>query len=360
MLSKFLQAIRFNDFGDTNFITGLRAYAALMVILIHSGGAGLRDLGEIGNKIANLGATGVYIFFVISGFCIANSLAHNPDKKQFWLKRFWRIAPLYFCVCTAGIISIIFNAPVSYWYSHLGPTNLAYDIVMHASFLSFLDYRIANSLVGVEWSIPIEMFWYAIIPFALPMLKTWRGGFILLILTCAVFTAKKIYTYTTPENFTDYAMQWSPLRYAPAFFLGIVAYRLRPWMLKTFTPKLLDIALICIIVITFSELIFLKIINEFFVIIALSFLILLTGGAGRISSIIFESKPALFLGTISYSLYLTHMFFVKILPNFFDTLPLLKFIIIISLTILASIFTYIQIEQRGIGLGEKIYKKLKT
>ena len=52
------------DYGSTAFITGMRAFAALMGVLIHAGGAGFRDLGAIGNNIADFGRTGVYVFFV--------------------------------------------------------------------------------------------------------------------------------------------------------------------------------------------------------------------------------------------------------------------------------------------------------
>ncbi len=56
------------NYGNTNFITGMRAFAALAVIMIHAGGAGFRELGEIGKNVANFGAAGVFVFFVISGF----------------------------------------------------------------------------------------------------------------------------------------------------------------------------------------------------------------------------------------------------------------------------------------------------
>jgi hypothetical protein len=51
------------DYGDTNFITGMRAFAALAVVVIHSGGAGLRNLGQWGINLADIGRTGPYVFF---------------------------------------------------------------------------------------------------------------------------------------------------------------------------------------------------------------------------------------------------------------------------------------------------------
>jgi peptidoglycan/LPS O-acetylase OafA/YrhL len=65
------------DYGDSSFITGMRAFAALAVVLIHSGGAGFRELGAIGNNIADFGKVGVYVFFVISGFSVASSYENS-------------------------------------------------------------------------------------------------------------------------------------------------------------------------------------------------------------------------------------------------------------------------------------------
>ena len=66
-------AVLAKNYGATTFVTGMRAYAATAVVLTHSGGAGLRDLGSIGNHLTELGAQGVTVFFVISGFSVATS-----------------------------------------------------------------------------------------------------------------------------------------------------------------------------------------------------------------------------------------------------------------------------------------------
>lgn len=83
-------------YGATNFVTGMRAWAAIGVLLIHAGGAGLRDLGTFGNRIADFGLTGVFAFFVISGFFVCYSYLNAHNFKAYIAKRLLRIAPLYF------------------------------------------------------------------------------------------------------------------------------------------------------------------------------------------------------------------------------------------------------------------------
>lgn len=145
-----LKAFR-KDYGATSFITGLRAYAVLITILIHAGGAGLYLLGPLGERIVGLGRTGVYMFFVISGFSVANSYIHSKGFGDFLSRRLWRIAPLYYFWL---IIMVAFgNTEVS-----------LYNFLMHVSFLSFADSTIANSILMVEWSIPVEIVWYIFTP----------------------------------------------------------------------------------------------------------------------------------------------------------------------------------------------------
>jgi len=55
-------------YGDTDFVTGLRAVAIVMVLVIHSGA--FVDFGTIGQSVTDNGKFGVQIFFVIAGFTI--------------------------------------------------------------------------------------------------------------------------------------------------------------------------------------------------------------------------------------------------------------------------------------------------
>jgi peptidoglycan/LPS O-acetylase OafA/YrhL len=60
------------NYKDTNFIAGVRAFAAFATVLISAGGFGLREFSLIGNHIGNFGAQGIAVFFVISGFGFDN------------------------------------------------------------------------------------------------------------------------------------------------------------------------------------------------------------------------------------------------------------------------------------------------
>lgn len=222
------------DYGDTNFITGMRAYAAFGVLLIHSGGGGLYQLGETGATLAGLGPLGVYVFFVISGFSVASSFESSTSYFDYINKRLWRIAPIYYFWIAAAIA---LSATSVYWQQNFNVAVDAYNVLMHLFFINFLDYRITSSILGVEWSISIEVFWYFLVP-ALVLACRKRLDLYLMILSSFVLyklTIKhpefiELFKFLRIRNAdAALAMHWTPIPYAFAYCLGISAYKMRIW-----------------------------------------------------------------------------------------------------------------------------------
>lgn len=96
-------------------LDGVRAIAAIMVMLFHSAQAGLPIHGLI-----NFGQTGVDLFFVLSGFLITSILLTHrqndwTEVQIFYARRSLRIFPLYFGYL--AILSFI-GAGISwpYWF----------------------------------------------------------------------------------------------------------------------------------------------------------------------------------------------------------------------------------------------------
>ena len=164
-------------YGDTTFITGLRGFAILGVVLIHTGGAGLRDLGIIGHNIVDLGSTGVYVFFVISGFAVTHSYKISKGYWSYISKRLWRLVPLYYFWLFVYVL---------FWSKSNNPClydglNFIYNIFLHIFFIGYLDYRMANPILNVEWSLFVEFFWYFMIPFLIYFINNSKVRILFLI-----------------------------------------------------------------------------------------------------------------------------------------------------------------------------------
>lgn len=342
------QAPPYFDYGDTNFITGMRAYAAFATVLIHMGGAGLRSLGEVGNLIADIGGAGVYAFFVISGFSVASALNSKPTYRAYLTRRLTRIAPLYF-FWLAAAAAISADKPT------------AYNWLMHLSFLSVFDYKITNSIIGVEWSIPIEVFWYFLLPFLLkPMFEKRWGVPVAIAVSFFIYKASRVipeYIHMPPgEAFL--AMHWSPLPYVFSYCLGAAAFRMRP-SIAPLTSNFVVVFVVGLFALYCGSSRFRAYshASEFFVVTMFTFaLICLGSGKNVVYQRLFASKAALFLGTISYGVYLCHVPINGLLGRLGlePTNASLKFLLVSSLAVAASFLTFRLIEKPFQFLGKRM------
>lgn len=142
-----------------NGIQALRAFAALLVVLLHV--AVTED--KYGNPVGHifdgflLGHAGVDIFFVISGFVMVLTASHRSgssvEARWFLIKRVVRIYPVYWAYCLL-VLGAWMVVPQWINSSSAGDTNLV------ASFLLFPSEGIP--LLMVAWTLEFEIFFYAL------------------------------------------------------------------------------------------------------------------------------------------------------------------------------------------------------
>jgi exopolysaccharide production protein ExoZ len=138
----------------------LRALAALAVVIHHaleeSGGAAGRFSPD---WLTTSGASGVDVFFVISGFIMLH-VSFRPGHKpigpgRFLFRRATRIYPFYWLCCCA----LLGASAVGFMHSHhWGPGDLL---------ATFLLLPVDNGLLGVAWTLVYEVYFYLLFAVAL-------------------------------------------------------------------------------------------------------------------------------------------------------------------------------------------------
>lgn len=73
-----------------------RVMSCIGVVLVHYGQRA--SLNGIFRTITDFGAYGVYMFFIISGFLGYLSYSNSHSCKEYYVRRFSRVLPLYYCI----------------------------------------------------------------------------------------------------------------------------------------------------------------------------------------------------------------------------------------------------------------------
>jgi peptidoglycan/LPS O-acetylase OafA/YrhL len=157
-----------NNATHSDNLTALRLLAASMVLYGH----GFVFLGlpePMFMQWLPMGPLGVYIFFSISGYLVAQSWERDPSAIRFLVRRALRIFPALF-VCT--VLCVVLLGPLltevsqsEYWNS---PHTRGYfsNMLLYITYYLpgvFTHNRLPNAVNGSLWSLPVEFAMYLLI-----------------------------------------------------------------------------------------------------------------------------------------------------------------------------------------------------
>jgi peptidoglycan/LPS O-acetylase OafA/YrhL len=147
-------------------IDALRGAAALGVVLYHAVGQGDKflphNLFQYPIRLVQFGASfgyiGVFLFFVISGFCIhlqwarAKAAGVEPEIRfgAFWKRRIRRLYPPYVITLLLFLLLTAFTVGINVTQFFV------YDLGMHLLMLHNLDPNTCYTINGVFWTLAIE------------------------------------------------------------------------------------------------------------------------------------------------------------------------------------------------------------
>lgn len=150
-------------------IDGLRAIAVLAVVLYHFGIPGLRG-----------GFVGVDVFFVISGFLIGGLLWDELDRtgninlRNFFLRRIRRLAPAFFAMLMASSLAayyILLPSEFRDFGKSLITATLWLSNVQFFRDAGYFDVASESKVLLHTWSLAVEEQFYIALPLLLLLLK---------------------------------------------------------------------------------------------------------------------------------------------------------------------------------------------
>lgn len=343
---------------------GLRGVASIMVLLAHVS-FGYYDhfyrssagLGAVVPYVANFGTFGVELFFVISGYVISASCL-KYDPLAFAGRRLMRIYPVF---AAFTLLYFVLNS-----FAHYEPARMGIGPLL--ANLTFLDLFLGTvPLTPNAWSITFEI-WYYIATYGLlyfllrstaTMMTRLVGAILFFVLAGYIIAAFDITVYFAGGALLyflrrtlvqDIDARTATVTAAAALAVIVVIATLWDFPTRTYleTPGLVVPALLLVCA-------------------TLVFVQAVIAGPGFFASAL-TCAPARFVGTISYSLYLTHPYTYLIMretckrlhvssyPWQVTLVPYLAGNLILALGVSWCVHRFIEIAPYKLIYGQRIYR----
>ena len=319
--------------GRVDWLTGIRAVAALLVVLTHAAyTTGKYPQGYVGLVYSRM-EIGVPIFFVLSGFLLflpwvkaAASGGTPPSVRRYSWHRVRRIMPAYAVTVIAAYLVYHFRTggpnPGHTWeglFRNLTLTQIYTDDYL----FSFLHQGLTQM-----WSLAVEVAFYVVLPLLAYLLlvvlcrRRWQPRLLLagLVALALVSPAWLVLVHTT-DWLPDGARLWLP-GYLAWFVGGMALAALQPLGVRAYALACVPLAIVSYFIVSTpiagepttspAELREGLVKTAFYAVIATLLVAPLALGDRGLYTRVMASRPMVFLGEISYEIFLIHLILMEL------------------------------------------------
>ena len=360
---KFIQSKNSHTLSERfEWLDGLRGCVILFVVLFHSSQVFPKD--ALLRSFFSFVQYGVQLFFVVSALTCILTLKNN-QIADWYIRRFVRIALIYY-------VGILLYYPIFYLEAMMGVKSYEfsepYNIIANILFIHGWIPSANNNVVPGGWSIAVEMNFYLIAPLIIFLafkIKKWIAWLNFFIV---IFFLSLNQIYNSPVVNNSYEYFW-PINQLPVFFavMGIYYFynyysTFRFW--KNYDPNYIKIIIGLLFIFIAIYLGAYSNINHVITptLIGCGFFIFIAGlGCYRK---ILELNILIYLGRISFSLYIVHFAFehgIRFLLHIFERSYEVNFIgylfsifLILILSIISAHIIHIKIEGKYSVLSRKL------
>lgn len=307
-------------------LDGLRGIAVLAVVFFHqrleSESFPYHSLIYRLLAPSRLGFIGVHLFLVLSGFCLTYSLIRrsragkSPTLKRYFLDRLRRIAPPYYAAIAIYLAATVVWSALGRAPFRNEPLNVK-QVLVHLAFIHGLWPETFEGINSPFWSLSLEFQFYAAFPLLFAAAVRFGHFRVIAAVAAASLAYRGWVTNALPSDISSYLNGFFLGRWFEfALGMGVAAWILNrsPELASNRRPFLKIALLVCASVsligagLALGELrkpLFMDhLIGSGFACL-LAATLLSTELEGRLGQVV-SSRVLVFIGTISYSLYLMH------------------------------------------------------
>lgn len=339
-------------------LTFTRFVAAIFIVVFHFGGESFPFNRASLSFVISQANVGVSYFFILSGFVmvIAYGVKDKINSFEFLRNRLARIYPVYFLsliLLFIYYVSVLF-APIS-----------ALDLMLDISLLKAWIPSKTTIFNSPGWTLSVELFFYILFPFLFNYFYRKPNSFKKLALPILLFwlisqLVLHGYLYSSlykgyPSESHNFIYYW-PLMHLNEFLIGNLAglffLQQKKESTRNYDWLILGMLILMLLALKYhGSLIFH---NGLLAVLFVPFILLLSLNTGKITKL-FKSKFLVFLGEISFGLYILQLPAYVFCMLFFDKAGIkdvtMRFYLFVIILLTFSSMTYAWIES---PLREKI------
>ena len=337
-------------------LDGLRAISIGLVLLGHLAGTAFFPISREVAKFWNFGDFGVRVFFVISGFLITGLLLDETARSgrihlgRFFFRRTLRIFPPYYAFLAAMFVAAGF-----------GLVQLAPNDAVHAMTYTSNYYAERSWFVGHTWSLSVEEQFYLLWPAALVIAGVGRGLWIAAAVVLLAPIARLAEWFMLPSVAAGIGHRFETV--ADAIAVGCLLamtrallHRLPLYMRALESPFFILVPVLAVAgALTHDRPLVSFAVGMTMTNICLALVIdwCVTFHTGRIGRVL-NAAPIVFVGWISYSLYLWQQPFL----NRASTADVTAFPVNLLLAVTCALVSYFVIERPSLKLRKLLERKI--
>jgi len=352
------------------YIDSLRGLAILLVIVVHISTFFTRSTTDFFTeplmRLVINGRYSIQLFFIVSAFTLMMSHERRRGEaratRNFFIRRFFRIAPLYYLAIIILTVFFIISDNPGYDLNYF--TSMQY--FSNYLFISSVTPEWMNTIVPGGWSVSVEVLFYLLFPILYNQVRDINKnvyyiglsmiiGYIFFVFCCEYKAHNMI-----RNNFHILNL----INHLPVFLMGMFAYKITKNEFSQIKYKTFLFVLFIIFLYTFimpiGDFVLYNIIFMFLIIILQKYPYRL-----------FSNKLFAKVGKVSFSMYIFHFFVISVfnklnitylfpINNLFASLLnfILLYLLVAICTYFISLLTFRFIETPGQNLGKKLIKKL--
>lgn len=294
---------------DIPALTGVRGYAAAWVLVMHyTWGAGYGGEG-LYYQLAKNGFSGVIVFLVLSGFILSyryrdfGGVLTGFKYRAFLFARFARVWPLHITCLIAFSVLVYYGVFPLGWNDNIKTFVLNVFLIHAWGATSYFSWN------QLSWTISVELFAYILFPFvASSLFRLPRVCSAAIAIACIYIVAKEFYPHFLQYlgfNIANRPLAFGQflLEFTLVFVSGVSLFRFINSTVER--PGWQSDALVCagLVVLFCASVTVLRVwvmmIGSLLIIAGLYF-------NGNVGKALFGNPVSVYLGEISYALYLTH------------------------------------------------------